>query len=522
MQKSKVISVKSLGIQKTYNLTMRSEQHNYAVFGENKGKYVISRNSHAYAYAYLSMKLLCMKAHFPIEFYTAILMCENDADKIKVYKHDAMKHVVEVCPVHINNSRTNFNIHEEKIFFGFSNVNHVGEGMAQRIESHQPYQNYMDFLNRFGTDAHALKALTALGVFEEKYDRLTMRKYSEFFKNKIGSRKDAKKRFDEKMKERTDELTRLLKEEVDETHPDFEKLNSFSNESVALWDKRFEGITREVPYKYKGEERVRVVLFSKLLQDLAKKRQKSIEDYEFKSTKAVESPVTIDQFDPESIYLDPKEVELLTDELVLNGKTSYPKAERHYYGFQWIHRLETCPGYQGKTLDNFLHEAENEGVTCDSVEVEIMDVVFRESKKGVVFYTVLIEDSNGKQMKVNIWNDDYTRFEEYLKVGNLVKMRVKPPGGGFDTLTFESVPRHKRRYLPPKEDDARMILMIPPEPVKVVEKKQEVSEAELDEMVFDPAFVIQPSEFLDAPKPAKPDVVIMPNDEFERILKEMK
>jgi hypothetical protein len=84
-------------------------------------------------------------------------------------------------------------------------------------------------------------------------------------------------------------------------------------------------------------------------------------------------------------------------------------------------------------------------------------------------------------MFVNVWFDDYTRFQDELKSGHLVKMRVRPPSGGFNTLTFESVPKNQRRKLPPKEEDPRLIVIKLPE--KVEHKKVEV---DLDEMKFDP------------------------------------
>lgn len=83
------------------------------------------------------------------------------------------------------------------------------------------------------------------------------------------------------------------------------------------------------------------------------------------------------------------------------------------------------------------------------------------SKHNVEFYSIDVEDANGKLMVVNMWRDDYTRFHEDIKTGNLVKMQVNPPGGGFNTLTFKSYPRNERHKLGPKENDARLLIMIP-------------------------------------------------------------
>lgn len=467
-----------LNVNAEYVINLWDQIEAFAEYGFNA--------SHAYAYGYISARLLWLKAHYPLEFYTAILMCEDDDEKFKQYKLDAKYHDIKVCPVHINKSRANFGINESKIFFGFSNIKKIGEGVADRIVASQPYNGMPDFLDRFGTDATPIKALTALGVFEEDHDRVTLRKYAEFYKKQLSSRRDRKKRFEAALDKKLDDLKEKLLEEVKEGDPDFEKMCDFTEEAEALWEARFQGIMRHVPYKYKGEERIRQVPYLKQLQDLAKKRQQSMAGFheKEKADEDDENWLSLDAFNPNTIKLDPEEEEILKDELVINGEKSYPLAERMYYGFQWTHRLETCPDYTGNTIDKFLEEAETEGLAVGMVEVEIVNVKKRTSKKGTDFYSVEIEDANGKQMFVNIWMDDYTRFENEIKTGNLVKMRVRPPSGGFNTLTFESVPKNLRRKLPPKEEDPRLIVIKQPE--KIEPKKVE---ADLDEMTFDPSAI---------------------------------
>lgn len=465
---------KNLNVNAEYVINLWDQIESFAEYGFNA--------SHSYAYSYISARLLWLKSHYPLEFYTAIMMCENDMDKLKDYKLDASKHNIEVCPVHINKSRKNFGINDEKIFFGFSNIKKVGEEVAERIVENQPYESMADFLEKFGTDGTAVKAFTALGVFEEKYDRLTLRKFAEWYKKQIGARKDRKKRFEQSMDKKFEDLRALLLEEVAENDPMMEKLCDFTEEAEALWEERFTGIIRDVPYKYKGEERIRQVPFVKMLQDIAKKRATSLANFHEKEKDDEEGPVMIDQFNPDTIKLDEEEVKILTNELIVDGKKSFPLAESMYYGFQWTHILETSPDYTGATIDKFLDEAEH-GLVVGNVEVQIIAVRKRTSKKGVVFYSVDIEDSNGKRMVVNVWNDDYTRFEDDLKAGNLVSMQVNPPGGGFNTLTFKSVPRHERKKLPPKEDDARLVVMRLPEKPEL--QVEEDDDAILDSLTFD-------------------------------------
>jgi DNA polymerase III alpha subunit len=451
--------------------------------------------SHAYAYAYISARLLWLKANFPLEFYTAILMCEDDTEKFKEYKLDAKYHDIQVCPVHINKSRQNFTINDGKVFFGFSNIKTIGEGVADRIVEAQPYKDFPDFLDRFGTDATPIKALTALGVFEEDYDRVTLRKFAEFYKKQASARRDRQKRFETSMDKKLEELKAMLLEHVKEDDPDFEKMCDFTEDAAILWAEKFTGIVNQVPYKYKGEDRMREVTFVKQLNDLAKKRQNSMENFHEKEKDSEETPISIDEFNPALIKLEEEEEKILTDEMMVEDHKTFPAAEALYYGFQWTHVLETSPDYTGATLDAFLQRCEEQGPGADMVEIQVKSVKKRTSKKGVEFYSIEIEDANGKRMMMNVWQDDFTRFRDEFKAGSLLKIRVRPPGGGFNTLTFESVERHKRKYLGPKEDDLRLQPMR--EAPKAPAKKDEDPFAD---MKFDPnAIIFDPSSTVTGP-----------------------
>jgi DNA polymerase III alpha subunit len=452
---------KNLGVNEEYVANLWQQIESFAEYGFNA--------SHAYAYTYISARLLWLKAHYPLEFYTAILMCENDTDKFKDYKFDAEKHGIEVCPVHINKSKRNFTIHDNKIYFGFSNIKSIGDDVADRIVANQPYKNISDFLERFGTDVAPIKALTSLGVFEEKHSRLKLRKFAEYYKKQTGSRKDRKKRHEQSLERKKEELKQLLLEEISENDPDFHKLCEFTDEAESLWEEKFAGVVRHVPYKYRGEERIREVTFVKQLQDLAKKRLSSIQNFGDKEQDDNESGLTIDDFNDSLVKIDEDEEKILTNELIVNGKKSYPIAESMYYGFQWTHILETCLNYHGYTIDNFLDEHEAGADRIPPIEIQVLAVKKRTSKKGVEFYSIDVEDANGKKMTTNVWQDDYTRFREEWVVGKLLCIHVNPPSGGFNTLTFKSVPRNERKSWPPKEDDPRLL-------VRKLPPKQELTE----------------------------------------------
>jgi hypothetical protein len=69
-----------------------------------------------------------------------------------------------------------------------------------------------------------------------------------------------------------------------------------------------------------------------------------------------------------------------------------------------------------------------------------------------------------------------------LVVGNLLSIWVNGPSGGFNTLTFQSVPRNKRKSWPPKEDDPRLVVRKLPEKE---ETKEDIEEHFCDDQSFD-------------------------------------
>jgi DNA polymerase-3 subunit alpha len=142
--------VKNLNCSLEYIQNLWDQVESFADYGFNK--------SHAYAYAYITARQLYLKAHYPLEFYTATLICAKDSTAVKDAKLDAHQHGVEVAPVHINKSADTFQIVDDKIYFGFSNLKKVGEKIAERIVENQPYKSFEDFLERFGTEIECRQA----------------------------------------------------------------------------------------------------------------------------------------------------------------------------------------------------------------------------------------------------------------------------------------------------------------------------------------------------------------------------
>ena len=455
----------TLGADEEYVKNLWDQIEAFADYGFNK--------SHSYAYSFISSRQLWLMVHYPLEFYAARLMCAKDHTDIKEIKIDAAMHGVEVAPIHINKSLANFSIQMdddgiEKIFYGFSNLQTIGEKAAKRVIEGQPYTSFESFLQQFGSDGAVIKALVSLNAFRDD-NRLKLFAFAEHWKDWHNKQGAAKKRFKESIVRYEDSLKDLLLEySYLVTDPsDYEKMGAFTEEAYELWEKHFSDVEEEQPYNYKGEQRTRTITVLKKFHEIRGRRDSSISNRAAKDKNAEDIP-TLGDFE-----LHRSRVKIEPDiEKLLSGDTR--QAEKTYYGYQWVHILEESPDYNGLTIDKLL--AEDKSLGC--IEVMVQKVDRLKSKKSDTHYYVLhVEDANGREILVTMWDDDYQRFKEDLEPDTLLKIHVSPPEGNWSKWSFETVKRHLRKNLPRnKDDDHRLCVMRNPQVIqKVAEFKSDAA-----------------------------------------------
>ncbi len=138
----------------------------FANYGFNK--------SHSAAYAMLTYQTAYVKAHFPVEFFAAVLTVERgDSDKVAEYIRAARSVGVEVLPPDINRSGFSFRALEKSVLFGLSAVKNVGETPTQHIlaerERGGPFKSLPDFLRRVDTvvsNKRVVESLIKAGAFD--------------------------------------------------------------------------------------------------------------------------------------------------------------------------------------------------------------------------------------------------------------------------------------------------------------------------------------------------------------------
>jgi DNA polymerase III alpha subunit len=407
----------------------------FAEYGFNK--------SHACAYTHISARLLYLKSHFPHEFYTAILMCESDTDKIKDYRREAIKHGVNLRKIDVNLSKENFSLVGDEIYFGLSNVKGIGEPIAKEIIKGQPYKDFEDFVERFGTDASVLKPLLALRCFSEA-EPYKLLMFAEKYKDYVKKNQDRKKRFHNNNKKNKEILLELIEnaensefiknkvanKELDNI--DIDELKKVNSKTCDEWKKRYSGLLVD------GKDAWKQICKMIRKMQSAKERYYSKED-----------------------MIKPKLSEFVVDEnkqdKLKEEFEDLVACEKKYYGFTWQSNVEKSPDYKGGLTFDRLEPDTTEAMP---VEIEVISVQKKKGKK-TEYYQLKAEDANCDEGVINVWKDDYANFQNELQAGNFLRIRLSPPSKGFKTFTIESVgPRNfYKKTTVNKEDDYRIVVL---------------------------------------------------------------
>jgi DNA polymerase-3 subunit alpha len=137
----------------------------FAEYGFNK--------SHSAAYGFVAYQTAWLKAHYPVEFYCALMTSEaGDTTKIIRYFNDAREHDIPILPPDVNESRAEFHPSGNGIRFGLSAIKGVGSSAIEAIsEGRQeaPFASIDDFMARVDlrrVNKSVLESLAKAGAFD--------------------------------------------------------------------------------------------------------------------------------------------------------------------------------------------------------------------------------------------------------------------------------------------------------------------------------------------------------------------
>ncbi|MFA7032590.1 MAG: DNA polymerase III subunit alpha, partial [Bacilli bacterium] len=109
--------------------------------------------SHSVVYAVLTCRMAWLKAHYPLEFYTALLETGlSTSDSKFIDNLSEMKEMgINILPPNVNYSEKNFVIKESALLFPLTSISGVNDLLAEAIIQERergPYQNFFDFVTR--------------------------------------------------------------------------------------------------------------------------------------------------------------------------------------------------------------------------------------------------------------------------------------------------------------------------------------------------------------------------------------
>lgn len=144
--------------------------------------------AHSVSYSFLTYISAYLKAHHPVEFFTALMSTRSKtlqpkswALKAPEYVQEASKFGVEVLPPSVNQSSFEFTIVGNQIYFGLNAIRDVGKTAAKAIikaRGDVPFSSIEDFLNRVNLQKVNTKVFDALikaGAFDRMgYDRSSL------------------------------------------------------------------------------------------------------------------------------------------------------------------------------------------------------------------------------------------------------------------------------------------------------------------------------------------------------------
>ena len=151
-----------------------SETAANSIFDEMVGfaKYAFNK-SHATAYGIISYRTAYLKAHYPAEYFSALLGSVLDSKtKIKEYIADAQRFGVSVLSPDINTSKESFSVSDGNIRFGLLAIKNVGRSFVSaliREREKRLFTSFDDFVLRMiecDMNKRTVESMIKCGVFD--------------------------------------------------------------------------------------------------------------------------------------------------------------------------------------------------------------------------------------------------------------------------------------------------------------------------------------------------------------------
>ncbi len=154
------------GIEEQTAINIFNQMEKFASYGFNK--------SHAAAYSLISYQTAYLKAHYMVEFMSAVMDLDmTNTDKLFLYKEECKKNGITVLQPDVNKSDYLFSVEDGKIRYSLSAVKGVGEAnmkaLVEERKKNGPFKDISDFVHRIDSkqiNRRQIENLIKAGAFD--------------------------------------------------------------------------------------------------------------------------------------------------------------------------------------------------------------------------------------------------------------------------------------------------------------------------------------------------------------------
>ena len=159
----KIVSIKYVGVEDTYDLEMGNKEHNFIANG------IVSHNSHAVEYATVAYWTMFVKTYYPQEFILASLNCSDLKKKELI--GEAKKLGLKISPpkVGLSNNKK-WTIKNNVLFMPFVELNGIGDAEVEKISKYRQKPSLKGFFNvkrQVEKETKIEKLLSDIQAFDE-------------------------------------------------------------------------------------------------------------------------------------------------------------------------------------------------------------------------------------------------------------------------------------------------------------------------------------------------------------------
>lgn len=138
--------------------------------------------SHAVAYSYIAYMLAYIKAHYPLDFYAAVLTnVSGQKEKMMQCVHELRSKKIRLLPPSIARSEGHFTVDDNGIRFGLLAIKQVSVAFVKEVireRQKRPFSDFFDFVSRLRLEPSQRKMVEAFifsGCFDEfRIERATL------------------------------------------------------------------------------------------------------------------------------------------------------------------------------------------------------------------------------------------------------------------------------------------------------------------------------------------------------------